>query len=473
MNKVIVEDRSGRTGFCPRGAALELWKYQGREVVISGPAETGKTYACCQKLDSLLRLFPKSQAVLVRKVRDTVYGSVIQTFRNVLGSETDVRAYGGEKPEWFDYPNGSRLWVAGMDKPGKALSSERDYVYVNQAEELTLTDWEVLTTRATGRAANAPYPQMMGDCNPDSPHHWIKQRKALKLLESRHEDNPTLFDHETQTWTERGLRTIAALNALTGVRKERLRYGRWVSAEGTVYEFDSRVHLIDPFPIPESWPRIRVFDFGFTNPFVCLWLAFDHDYRVHLYRELYMTQRTVRVHAARVNELSQGEHYEANVADHDAEDRATLYENGIPTIPAFKALSVGINAVTDALKVQPDGRPRLYVHRNALVERDEWLVLQRRPVCTEQEFDVYAWPKAIDGRPIKDVPVDKDNHGLDALRYGLMWLAERMKSSGAGPAGVPQPQAGDWLRYPATGSMNPEHLGGGIGAVPPGYMGRG
>lgn len=462
MSHYLLMDGEPGTGFDPVGAALELWQYRGREVIISGPAETGKTYAACQKLDALLWKYAGSQAVLVRKVRDTVYGSVMQTLRRIQGgNDSPVRAYGGEKPEWLQYPNGSRLWVAGMDNPGKALSSERDFILVNQAEELTLNDWEVLTTRATGRAGNAPYPQVMGDCNPGPPHHWIKQRQSLKLLESRHEDNPTLFNRSTGQWTAQGLRTREALEALTGVLYERLCKGRWVSAEGAVYLFDARVHLIDRFPIPLEWPRIRSFDFGFTNPFVCLWGALDHDGRLHVYREVYMTQRTVRVHAQQVNELSGVERFEASVADHDAEDRATLDENGIPTYPATKALLPGINAVTERLKVQGNGKPRLFLHRGLLVERDETLAAQRRPVSVEQEFDVYAWPKAVDGKPVKDKPVDKDNHGLDALRYLVMWADERERTIGGGPVGVPQPDAGEWYRHSYSGG------------IPPGYMGRG
>jgi phage terminase large subunit len=435
---VVMEDRSGRTGFRARGAALKLWNYKGPEVMISGPAETGKTFACCQKLDALLWKYPGSLGTIVRKVRDTMHGTVLQTFRKVLGPESPVQVYGGEKPEWFDYPNGSRLWVAGLDKPGKALSSDRDFIYVNQAEELALADWETLITRTTGRAGNAKYPQIMGDCNPGPPHHWIKQRPTLKLLESRHEDNPTLFDAEKRDWTEQGHRTLAALDSLTGVRKERLRFGRWVSAEGTVYEFDPRHHLVDPFPIPSGWPRLRAFDFGFSNPFVCLWLALDPDGRLYLYRELYMTQRTVRVHAEQIKKLSAAESYEVSVADHDAEGRATLEESGVYTIAADKRLTVGVEAVQERLKLAGDGRPRLFIVRGALVERDETLAAARRPYCTEQEFDAYQWPKAVDGKPVKEVPIDKDNHGLDPLRYAVMWADVRQRSGGACRIDVPE-----------------------------------
>lgn len=422
-----------------RGAAAELWRHRGSEVVIAGPAETGKTFAALWKLDALLLKYPGAQAVLVRKVRDTVYPTVLQTYtRKILrpdgrGGHAGVTAYGGERPLWFDYVNGSRLWVAGIDNPGKALSSERDFVYVNQAEELTLADWETLTTRATGRAGNAPYGQVVGDANPAQPWHWIKQRATLRLLESRHEDNPTLWDATRGEWTEQGRRTLAVLDALTGVRKERLRHGRWVAAEGCVFEFDARRHLIDPFPIPERWPRLRSFDFGFTAPFVCLWLALDPDGRLLLYREVYHTRRTVKAHAADVNRLSAKERYEVNLADHDAEDRATLAENGIQTISANKALRPGLDAVAERLKDAGNGKPRLFVFRDALVERDEQLAAERRPVCTEQEFDAYQWPKAADGKPVKDVPLDKDNHGLDALRYAALWVDARARRGVGAP----------------------------------------
>jgi hypothetical protein len=37
--------------------------------------------------------------------------------------------------------------IGGMDKPTKIMSSEYDFIYVQEAIELTETDWENLTTR--------------------------------------------------------------------------------------------------------------------------------------------------------------------------------------------------------------------------------------------------------------------------------------------------------------------------------------
>lgn len=376
--------------------------------------------------------YPGAQGVIVRKTYKSTTSSVAQSFiKKVLPKNSGVTTYGGERPEWFDYPNGSRVWVVGMDNADKVLSSERDVIYVNQAEELTVSDWEYLTTRANGRAGNIPFGQVMGDCNPGAATHWIKSRDGLRLLESRHEDNPDIFDKDGAI-LDRSRQRIAVLDRLTGVRKERLRNGRWVSAEGTVYEFDAAIHLIDAMPEGwQTWRKIRVIDFGFVNPFVCLWFAIDGDGRMYLYREVYMTQRTVKVHAEKINSLSKGETYEATIADHDAEDRATLYENGINTIAADKDVSTGIQFVQDRLAKAGDGKPRLFVVRDCLVERDETLANDRKPVCTENEFDVYMWPKASDGKPIKEAPVKLYDHGMDATRYAVRYL-DNGRPHGAG-----------------------------------------
>jgi hypothetical protein len=33
-----------------------------------------------------------------------------------------------------------------------------------------------------------------------------------------------------------------------------------------------------------------------------------------------------------------------------------------------------------------------------------------------------VWPKTADGRPVKEAPVKENDHGCDALRYGVVYL---------------------------------------------------
>lgn len=449
----IVEMPKGSDrGFEAYGNGITFWKCRDHEVMFEGPSETGKTITALHKLVTLVSIFPNSRAIIVRKTYKSCITTVLQTFeRKVLGPDSPVKAFGGHHPEFYQFPNGSRIYVGGMDHPDRILSSEWDFIYINQAEELTISDYEVLTTRATGRAGNAPYSQVLADCNPGGPKHWILQRAdagKLTIIHSRHEDNPTLYDPETGEITGQGRRTLRVLDDLTGVRYLRLRKGLWVAAEGVIYdEFDTAVHLIDPFPIPADWPRVRAIDFGYTNPFVCQWWAIDPDRRLYLYRELYATHQLVEDIAEEIVRLSRlgispepfqcpqcglvnpvggseckgckaprMEPVIATVADHDAEDRATLEKHGVRTVPAMKLVKLGIQAVQSRLRKTGDGMPRLFIFRDALVRADPLLREKKLPLCTEQEIPEYAWTPTKDGLD-KEQPMKKSDHGMDAMRY--------------------------------------------------------
>lgn len=457
MNYVIVEATpNSKLGYQGYGAALDFWRCKDPEVLLDGPYETGKTLAALQKLHCLLSKYPNCRALMVRRTYASLTGSAVVTYEQKVlpyppgHDKCPVVKMGGSHPSEYLYPNGSVLVLGGLDNPNKFLSAEYDYIYINQMEEVRLDDYEKLVGRVTGRAGNAPYPQLLGDCNPDAPTHWIVNRPRLRRFKSRHEDNPTLFDPVTGAITERGQRTMAALDALTGVRYKRGRLGLWVGAEGQVYEeWQNDVHVINRFVVPPSWRRIRVLDFGYNNPFVCQWWAIDHDGRMYLYRELYMSGRTVARHKVDICLHSQGESYEVTIADHDAEDRATLAEStavtdpalvarlatvgyqpvngvvllpGIATKAADKRVKVGIEKVQERLRIAGDGKPRLYLMTDSLIEEDATLRESYRPTRTADEIVSYVWAQPGDGRPAKEEPVKMNDHGCDAMRYAAMYL---------------------------------------------------
>lgn len=404
------------------GAALELWRRRDDEIVLSGPAGTGKSRTCLEKVHACCLRWPGSRWLLVRKTRESLTESGLVTFERKVLPEGSPIAEGPARRQrqLYKYPNGSEVIVGGLDKPSKIMSTEFDGAYVQEAIELTEADWESITTRL--RNGVMPFQQLIADTNPDTPTHWLRlraNRGDCVMLDSSHEDNPTLWDRIKRCWTEAGQRYLAKLDRLTGARKERLRYGRWVQAEGVVYEsFNRSLHVIDSFPIPPEWRRIRAIDFGYVNPFCCQWWAIDRDGRMYLYREIYMTGRTVAQHAKKIIELSVGEKIESTDADHDAEDRATLAACHVPNQLAIKAIKANIQAVEERLILTGD-KPRLFIFRDALVERDTALEEAKLPCCTADEFDGYVWQKGSDGKPLKELPVDLNNHGMDTMGYAV------------------------------------------------------
>jgi phage terminase large subunit len=369
----------------------------------------------------LLR-YPGSRALMVRKTRVALTEAALMTFEDKVLPPNSRLAMGASRParQGYRYPNGSVMVIGGLDHAQKVMSTEYDAIYVQEATELEENDWEYLTTRL--RNGRMPHQQLIADCNPDRPTHWLKARcdaGRTRLVESRHEDNPLLWSDAQGDWTRDGALYIARLDALTGARRERLRFGRWAAAEGLVYEgWDRQRHVLPAQALPPTWPRYWCVDFGYTNPFVWQQWALDPDGRLYLEREIYRTQALVEDHCRSIMELTKGAKPRAVVCDHDAEGRGTLERHlGVTTTPAFKEVAEGIQAVAQRLRTQGDGQPRLFVLADALALRDGALMEAKRPVCTEQEFDSYAWPKGADGKPLKEEPVKSDDHGLDCCRY--------------------------------------------------------
>lgn len=418
-----------------RGAALEAQSITDHEWILSGPAETGKTWAACWRLDTLLRSTPGATAALIRKVRADMGSTVLKTYERLAKTRGGVEPYGGKHPEWYEYENGAVLYIGGMDRPGKVLSGERDWIVGNQLEEFTLDDWETLTTRCTGRGARTKTPMLFGDCNPAQPSHWILHRPSLKVLHSFHTNNPSLYTPEGDL-TVQGVRSMAILDALTGVRLERLRFGRWVAAEGIVYDgFERGKHLISRAQAPPIKRWVGSIDWGFTNPSVFQLWGIDGDGRMYLFRELYRTQRLAEDFAEDIKALLKSEGIslerthaanemvlECIVADHDAEDRATIARRGLPTRAAIKEIGAGIQKVQARLRTAGDGKPRIFFLEGALAEPDADLAERHLPTCTVDELEVYAWPKAPDGKPVKEIPVDVNNHGCDGMRYATEYV---------------------------------------------------
>jgi phage terminase large subunit len=404
----------------PYGAAREFFTCHAPEVVLAGPAGTGKTRSALERIHAVAEKYAGCRILLARKTRSSLQNTALVTYNQL------VLPYGAAKVNYQGaaYPNGSVIDFGGLDKSSKIMSSEYDIVYIPEATELTLADWEAITTRL--RWNRLPYQQLIADCNPAQPKHWLKLRAnagTTLMLESRHEDNPALWDAEANggrgAWTREGAAYIAKLDKLSGARYLRLRKGIWAAAEGMIYEqWDPAVHLIDRFDIPAEWKRYWVIDFGFTNPFVFQAWAEDPDGRLFRYREIYRTKTLVEDHAQAIRLACLGEPYPvAIICDHDAEDRATLEKHlGLYTVAAFKSVSPGIQAAQRRMRAEADDRPRLFLLRDSLVAVDQDLKDAHKPTCTEEEIDSYVWASGRAGR-VGDVPVKQDDHGCDALRY--------------------------------------------------------
>ncbi len=423
--------------FKPLPWQVEPWKDKSRVLLLTGSAGGGKSRLAGEKVNGVMKKYPGATGLMLRKAREYTGKSIVPFMRRtVIGADPTVGILKSESH--FHYANGSVLYWGGMrtDEQREGLRSigpdgAVDIIWMEEANGFTEDDFNELLARLRGKAS--PWLQIILGTNPDDPNHWIYKRLIQGGEASVYYSGAVDNKHNPKSY-------IQTLETLTGVLLLRLGQGKWVHAEGAVYdEYDAGLHLIEPFEIPEDWRRFRSIDFGYSNPFVCQWWAMDPDGRLYLYREIYRTKTLVEDHAKRIIDLERfkdedGEYLcgdddgleygvceeiiEKSVADHDAEDRATAARYGVSTTAANKSKSVGIQAVKRRLTVAGDGKPRIYFFRGALVEEDSSLL--NKPKTTVEEITGYAWPKATEGRHAKEEPVKKNDHGMDAMRYMVM-----------------------------------------------------
>jgi PBSX family phage terminase large subunit len=326
----------------------------------------------------------------------SVVRNVLQPITDMFGIDTKLDTY---NRFWLF---GNRMNVFGGDridsyKPMTGMTAHGWYGNeVSLQHENTIQE---AFNRCSGEGA-----KILWDTNPDYPDHPLKvefidksgERLAngcerIKAFHWTIEDNPYLLPEYVENLKK---------STPTGMWYDRAIKGLWVAAEGAIYEsFNSSVHVIDPFPIPDSWERIGAIDLGFDNPFCHLWGAVDGDKRLYIYAEHYEAKKLLSYHA---NIIRAGGPISRIVRDHDAQEGAELAAHGIRTTPANKDVLQGIQRVAERLTVQGDGKPRLFIFK----------------ACKNliREFPRYRWKVG----KAKEEPIKEDDHAMDALRYMVM-----------------------------------------------------
>lgn len=399
----------------------------------SGAFGGGKSRLLCEKVLFLAERYPKNRLGVFRKTYTSLRETTMATFFDEVCPSDHVATW-NKSEHRLTLKNGSVVLFEGLDKSSRIASMNLGGAGIDQCEEITEDDWRMVEGRLRHQAPSVR--QVVGACNPAAPDHWLyklffeTKPEGHEVYHANTLDNPYL----PEDYKDR-------LKLFRGIYYDRYVLGKWVGMSGQVWPvWDPQVHVVEPFEVPKDWRRFRVVDFGYTNPLVVQWWALSPDKpeggqpanSLFRYREIYQTHLLVAEAAKLISRFSEGEDIEATIADHDAEDLATL-ENGLGTVVqrAIKDVSPGVQAVHRHLDPSQKGGPRLFLFKDALVSTDLALEAERKPTCTEQEIASYVWPKSTSGKAIREVPIKDHDHGCDAMRYMVLWMEE-----GAGHVGI-------------------------------------
>lgn len=193
---------------------------------------------------------------------------------------------------------------------------------------------------------------------------------------------------------------------------------QFVNPQGAIFpEFDENVHVFDPKEIPRKGIHVMGVDFGFSpDPAAILSCLIDEDNNWWIYDEVYDTQLDDDRVANVIKNKMMDSKYERIVGDGQRKDTIAYLRrvHHIPITPSTKgsgSLIAGINLIHSVLRVNPTTkRPKLRIARHL--------------VNTKKEFESYSRKRDAQGN-YYNVPEDKNNHAIDAIRYML----NRMQSN--------------------------------------------
>lgn len=269
--------------------------------------------------------------------------------------------------------------------------------YVDEATLVPQSFWMMLLSRL-----RVPGAKLFATTNPDGPGHWLRRdfitRPADVGMRYWHftlNDNPSL-DPEYVARLKR---------QYTGLWYARFIEGRWVLAEGAVYDsWNPDLHILrGDLPPLIRLPGVGV-DYGTTNPFAALMLGVTHDGQLCLTREWrwdskrQMRSLTDAEYSTRLRAWIGDDRPEWVCVDPSAASFSTqLFRDGLLPTAANNAVLDGIRLVASLL-----AQGLLVVHESCA----GWL----------DEVGGYVWDDkaALLG---EDKPLKLDDHSMDAGRY--------------------------------------------------------
>lgn len=381
-------------------------------ILATGSAGGGKSRYAAEKLHHFLKRYPNATGLALRKAREFANKSIIPFLKQtVIKKDAEYKA--GERA--FYYPNGSVLYIGGMsdDNQREAVRSiggdgGLDIVWMEEANAFTELDFNELIARMRGKATH--YTQFLLSTNPDAPNHWINQRLIIsgqaKVYYSGALDNP----HNPPEYTER-------LESLTGILYERLVLGRWVQAEGVIFDnFDPHYNVTTDAEYNPNLDVIWGVDDGYAagqgvgytsyHPRVVLMGQETAQGGMNIFHAYYATQELSEVTLKNVLELPYQRPRVAYIDSSALELKARIKELDIYVSGQTHTVSEGIKNV-----------------RRMICDGNEMRLLKVHPRCTHLINEIQSY-RYDDNSKVATVgepkPMKLDDHGPDSLRY-MTW----------------------------------------------------
>jgi hypothetical protein len=325
----------------------------------------------------------------------------------------------------FTRYKGSCIWIG--------QSAQYDRIYFDELTTFSENIYIYLHSRC--RTTNPDIkPQIKSATNPTGIGFlWVKKRfvdagPANQILEQIDPETKNKFTsiyipakvYDNKYIMKADPKYIERLMKLPEEQRKALLNGSWEHSEGQYFkEWNSSVHVIEPFKIPEFWTRALGMDWGYSTPTVILWVAFApkndpvHKGTAYVYRELVKTKCTDTEIARLFHEYNGNDKIDYIAADPKLWS-VTQYERGesiaqrllemkLPIIKADNNRISGWSVVRSYLEFNQIQEPKIYFFHtcNYTIRTIPSLIYDR------------IRPEDLESKGTED-------HAADSLRYILM-----------------------------------------------------
>jgi len=381
----------------------QLASYQrsdSRINIFEGPVRAGKSFIALLRWLDFCRTGPKGPLIICGRTDKTIKRNIISPLQDLVGSAVQYSIGKGE----VNLYNRTMYVVGANDDRAEAKirGSEFAGALIDEATLIPENFFKMLLSRLS-----IPESKLFCSTNPDSPYHWLKtdfmdrrNELDLKVFSYSIHDNPTLTD-----------KYISDLSAeYQGLWYKRYIEGKWVQADGAVYDFfDEDIHTIQMPPAPANYYIVGV-DYGTTNPCVFTLIGYNPGVYPNMWleKEYYfdskkeLRQKSDYDYALDMIEFIKGYNVKKIYIDPSAASfKQELRRNSIyNVVDAVNDVVPGIRFVSQLLT---NGTLKICSNCNETIK----------------EFSNYLWDSKASEKGF-DKPLKKFDHCLDSIRYALV-----------------------------------------------------
>jgi hypothetical protein len=363
----------------------------------------------------------------------------------------DVMKYNAAEHKWY-HINGSTIEFGYLESDASVQiyqSAEYDVIRVDEATHFN--EFRITYMKSRIRGANDFPKQLKMSTNPGGiGHKFLKRRFKIDVNEpgvpfteyiGKDEMGKDYYEsriyiparvYDNIFLMQKDPNYIKNLMQLPEKERKALLDGSWDVYDDQAFpEFEYKIHVCKPFPIPAHWKRWRSVDNGYDDPFAWYWFAVDEFGTVYIYREFTrvkgdkLTQIREKEQAEKVVEKSkyvdehgieQVEKFAFTVAGHDAWATHHRDEQGKTLIDLYQdgGLYGFIKAVTDR-------RLRKSIWHEYL----SCYEVSGKKVPRLQIFDtckvlIEKLPEMLKDPDDNEKVLDVDDHQYDSAGYGLI-----------------------------------------------------